>query len=146
MNRMSEKHEKARDYLNKVNVQKQYIKSMERKLDYLENVSISSPDISGMSHNPNRKTSVVESSAMRIINLRDEIQNEMEVLAEIEDEIMRVINSVKEPKLISLLTLRYLYDMKWKNIAIEIDCGVDNIYVLHRKALDKIELPKEEIS
>ena len=41
-------------------------------------------------------------------------------------------------KLQTILDLRYLAYMRWEQIAIELDYGIDNVYILHRKALDQI--------
>ena len=60
----------------------------------------------------------------------------------LKQDIIRRIKAVKEPELQTILDLRYLAYMRWEQIAIELDYGIDNVYILHRKALDQITVPE----
>jgi DNA-directed RNA polymerase specialized sigma subunit len=49
---------------------------------------------------------------------------------------------VDNPELQTILELRYLSNMYWEEIAIELGYGIDNVFRLHRNALDEIEIPE----
>ena len=56
--------------------------------------------------------------------------------------IIRRINAVDSAELQTILELRYLSYMRWEEIAIELGYGIDNVFRLHRNALDEITIPE----
>ena len=65
----------------------------------------------------------------------------MEGLVDLKKQILDSINKVEDPELRTLLELRYISYMSWENIASEMFYGIDNVFKLHRKALEQIEVP-----
>ena len=61
---------------------------------------------------------------------------------ELKKDIIRRIKAVDNPELQTILELRYLSNMYWEEIAIELGYGIDNVFRLHRNALDEIEIPE----
>ena len=97
---------------------------------------------SDMPKSPNRDGSRMEDAIIKIIDLESEINKDMMKLVELKKNIIRRVKAVESAELQTILELRYLSYMRWEEIAIELGYGIDNVYYLHRKALDEIEIPE----
>ena len=67
---------------------------------------------------------------------------DMMKLVELKKDIIRRIKAVESAELQTILELRYLSYMGWEEIAIELGYGIDNVFRLHRNALDEITIPE----
>ena len=63
-------------------------------------------------------------------------------LVDLKNEILGVIKAVDDEELRIILEKRYLNYEAWTDIADDLCVGVDNVYKLHKKALQKVKLPK----
>ena len=81
----------------------------------------------------------MEDNMVKIIDLKNEINNDIDRLIDLKKDIMALINGVKNPEYQTLLELRYLCFKKWEQIALYMNCGVDNVYKMHQKALRSIK-------
>ena len=97
---------------------------------------------SDMPKSPNRDGSRMEDAIIKIIDLESEINKDMMKLVELKKDIIRRVKAVESAELQTILELRYLSYMRWEEIAIELGYGIDNVYHLHSKALDEIEIPE----
>ena len=97
---------------------------------------------SDMPRNPNRGGSRMEDAILSIIDLQAEINQDMLELVNIKREIMTSIKSVDDPELQLLLELRYLNYVSWEQIALQMNFSIDNVFKLHKKALDLVEVPE----
>ena len=97
---------------------------------------------SDMPRNPNHAGSRMEDAILSIIDLQTEINQDMLELVNIKREIMTSIKAVNDPELQLLLELRYLNYVSWEQIALQMNFSIDNIFKLHKKALDLVEVPK----
>ena len=97
---------------------------------------------SDMPKNPNRGGSRMEDAILSIIELEAEINQDMAELVEIKRQIMTSVKSVTDPELQLLLELRYLNYISWEKIALEMNFSIDNVFKLHKKALDAVEIPE----
>ena len=97
---------------------------------------------SDMPRNPNKGHSRLEDAVIKIIELETEINKDMVELVELKKDIIRRIKAVESTELQTILELRYLSYMRWEEIAIELGYGIDNVFRLHRNALDEIKIPK----
>ena len=79
---------------------------------------------------------------IKIIELENEINKDMVELVELKKDIIRRIKAVESAELQTILELRYLSYMRWEEIAIELGYGIDNVFRLHRNALDEITIPE----
>ena len=95
-----------------------------------------------MPRNPNKGHSRLEDAVIQIIELETEINQDMIKLVELKKDIIRRIKSVESSELQTVLELRYLSYMRWEEIAIELGYGIDNVFRLHRNALDEIKIPE----
>ena len=85
---------------------------------------------------------MLEDAVIKIIELENEINKDMVELVELKKDIIRRIKAVESTELQTVLELRYLSYMRWEEIAIELGYGIDNVFRLHRNALDEIKIPK----
>lgn len=97
--------------------------------------------MSDMPGSPNRNIHKTENVIVKIVDLQEEIKRDMEGLVDLKKQIVDSINTVQDPELRTLLELRYLSYHGWEQIATEMYYGIDNIFKLHRKALEQIEIP-----
>ena len=80
-----------------------------------------------------------EDIIVKIIDLKNEINSDIDRLIDLKKDIMVLINGVKNPEYQTLLELRYLCFKKWEQIALYMNYGVDNVYKIHKKALRSIK-------
>lgn len=97
---------------------------------------------SDMPRNPNHGKSRLEDAVISIMELESEINRDMLELVGIKREITTCVKAVGDPELQLLLEMRYLNYASWDRIAASMDFSVDNAYKLHKKALDKIDIPE----
>lgn len=97
---------------------------------------------SDMPKNPNKGHSRMEDCICKIIDLESEINQDMIKLVELKKDIIGRIKAVESTEFQTVLELRYLSYMRWEEIAIELGYGIDNVFRLHRNALDEIKIPE----
>lgn len=97
---------------------------------------------SDMPGSPNRNIHKMEDVIVKIMDMKAEIHEDMLELVDIKKEIMGCIKRVEDPELQLILELRYLNYVGWEDIARDLGFGIDNVFRLHRKALDFIEIPE----
>lgn len=97
---------------------------------------------SDMPGSPNRNIHKMEDVIVKIIDIKTEIHADMLELVDLKKEIMDSIKKVEDPELQLILELRYMSYMGWEKIAGELGYGIDNVFKLHRKALDFVEVPE----
>ena len=83
----------------------------------------------------------MEDIIIKIIELENEINQDIDRLIDLKREIVTVIKAVSNPEYQTLLELRYLCFKTWEQIAVEM--GYENRYLhkLHNRALDKVIIP-----
>ncbi len=134
--------EKAKEYLSQTKGIEFRIQSILNEIKYYKELATSTAVIiSGMPRNPNKGTSKVENSVVKIVDCGEELQDELTRLLDKKEEIKQTIKTVNDPKLQTILELKYISNLKWKQISMETGYGVDNLYKLHKKALSKIKIP-----
>ena len=97
---------------------------------------------SDMSKNPNNDHSKMEDCICKIIDLESEINQDLMALVELKRDIIGRIKAVESTEFQTVLELRYLSYMRWEEIAIELGYGIDNVFRLHRNALNEIKIPE----
>ena len=80
-----------------------------------------------------------EDVIIKIVDLERETDAEIDRLVDLKKEIGRMIGMIDDPELQVLLELRYLNYQKWSEIANELHCTDNNIFKMHRRALEKME-------
>ena len=81
----------------------------------------------------------MEDIIVKIVDLENEINCDIDSLVDMKREIMNAIHSVRDLDYRTVLEMRYLCFKPWEQIAVEMGCSIDNVYKLHQKALKKLE-------
>lgn len=116
------------------------IRSKIELLDYLNDLSTKcTATFSDMPRSPNRGNSRFEDTVVKIIDLEHQIDDEIDRLVDVKRKIIEVISLVPNYEQQTLLELRYLNFKTWEQIAVDMNYGIDNIYKLHRKALNAVD-------
>ena len=140
---MNKKQNAAKKYLSQAFGLNQRIESKIDQIAILNDLATKATvTYSDMPKNPNKGHSRMEDCICQIIDLESEINKDMMQLVELKKDIIRRIKAVESAELQTILELRYLSYMRWEQIAIELGYGIDNVYYLHRKALDEISIPE----
>lgn len=133
----------AKKYLSQAFGLNQRIESKLGQIEELHDLATKATvTYSDMPKNPNRGHSRMEDCICKIIDLESEINQDMIQLVELKKDIIGRIKAVESTELQTVLELRYLSYMRWEEIAIELGYGIDNVFRLHRNALDEIKIPE----
>ena len=140
---MNRHQQEAKKYLSQAFGLNQRIESKLGQIEDLHNLATKATvTYSDMPRNPNKGQSRLEDCVIQIMELEAEINRDMIKLVELKKDIIRRIKSVENAELQTILELRYLSYMRWEEIAIELGYGIDNVFRLHRNALDEITFPE----
>lgn len=91
-------------------------------------------------------TSSLEDIVVKIIDLQQSINQDIDTLVDLKREIIQVIQAVDDKELQTLLEKRYLNYCSWEQIAVEMKYSIQHIYRLHSRALSKILIPQKDES
>lgn len=95
--------------------------------------------ISDMPKNPNRGDSRMADSVIKIIELQEEINSDINKLVELKREIMGVIKAVPNMEYQTLLEKRYLCFITWEQIAVDMNYSMQYTFRIHERALKEID-------
>ena len=133
---------KARDYLGQAFRLDQRINSKIEQMRSLNDLAAKcTSTITGMPGNPNRGKDSIGDIIAKIVDLQEEINRDIDALVDLKAEIYSVIRAIDNVECQTLLELRYLSFMRWEEIAVQLNYGMENIYRLHRKALNLVSIP-----
>ncbi|WP_049945143.1 DUF1492 domain-containing protein [Butyrivibrio sp. AC2005] len=82
----------------------------------------------------------MEDVIVKIIDLENEINSEIDELVDLKAKIMTVIKTIDNLEYQTLLELRYLCYKPWEQIAIDMGYSVNNIFKMHKKAIEMIKI------
>lgn len=97
--------------------------------------------LSDMPGNATRNVHHMEDVIIKIIDMQNEINQDIDKLIDLKKEIAQVIHKVENLEYQTLLELRYMCFKTWEQIAVEMRYGIDNIYRMHKKALEVTSVP-----
>jgi len=103
--------------------------------DLATKASVTLTDMPG---SPTRNTHQMENVIVKILDLEEQINADIDRLVDLKAEISKVINAVDDPDLRTLLELRYLSFKTWEAIAYEMGYDLRWVYKLHKRALDAV--------
>ena len=133
----------VKDYLSQAYRIDQRINSKIEQVSSLHDLATKATQtLSDMPGSATRNTHRMEDVIIKIIDLENEINTEIDRLVDIKREITCFINGVSNPEEQTLLELRYLCFKTWEQIAVDMGYSVENIYRMHRKALKNLEIPE----
>lgn len=92
-------------------------------------------------HNVHRMENII----IKIADMEDELNADIDRLVNLKKEIMAVIKSVENPEQQTLLELRYMCFKTWEEIAVEMGCTIRHIYRLRDDAIKKIIVSNQNV-
>ena len=132
---------KAKEYLSQAYRLDQRIDAKIEQVMSLRNLAAKATStLSDAMPSGTRNIHRMEDIIMRIIDLENEINADIDDLVALKHEIVKVIKSVPNLEYQILLELRYLCFKPWEQIAVEMGYGIDNVFRLHQKALKDLEV------
>lgn len=86
----------------------------------------------------------MEDTVIKIIDQERTIDGEIDALVDLKQEIREAIRAVPNLEEGFILEERYLCFRSWEEIASDMGYGIDNVFRLHRKALQHVKVPEEK--
>lgn len=133
----------AKEYLSQVMYIDQRINSkLEQVMTLREAATKATATLSDMPRPDSSNVRSMEDTIVKIVDLENEINRDIDQLVDLKAEARRMIAQVKEPDQQLVLELRYLCYKQWSEIMIELGCSEPTVYRLHGEALKKIVVPE----
>ena len=131
-----------KEYLSQAFYLDRKIKAKERQLEAIRcHAEYSSPKTDGEFIKSRSVQSALEESAVKIIELENYVSNQIKELVRLKAEIEQVIKSVGNIEYETVLEMRYLSFMDWKEISARMEYGGKYVFRVHGRALELIRLP-----
>lgn len=83
----------------------------------------------------------MEDVIVKIVDMENEVNADIDKLIDLKQEIMRTINAVENPEYHTLLELRYLCFKSWEEISVKMGYTRRHLYRMRDAALQKIKVP-----
>lgn len=119
-------------------------KRINSKLEQVESLNTlatkATSTLSDMPKSPNRGSSKLEDTIVKIIDLQEEINRDIDKLVDLKAEMVGTIKQIQNKELQVILEKRYLCFETWEKIAVEMNYSIQHIFRLHSKALKNIEI------
>ena len=135
---MKDKYKDIKKYLNRAyeltKTREKLEREYKKKREEVGSISVSNSEIKS-----NKIVSNVENKAIDLFNLEEKIKSHNIEIDEARKEIADIINQIEEENLRDVLRLRYLEFRKWEDIAYILNYSRANIFILHNKALKKVD-------
>lgn len=80
-----------------------------------------------------------EDIVIRVIELKKDISEQMKVYAELQAKISKEIDAIKDIRYRSLLIMRYMNGLKFREISEKMSYGTRWVLILHREALKEFD-------
>lgn len=100
--------------------------------------------LSDMPHNPNKNVHSMEGIIVKIVDLENEINQDIDELVDLKREIVTIIKRIENPVYQTLLELRYLGFKSWEQIAVEMGYSLQHVFRLHERSLKSVVQSKVE--
>ena len=85
----------------------------------------------------------MEDIIVKIVDLENEINRDIDNLVDLKREMVSVIKAVADPEQQTILELRYLCFKSWEQIAVDMNYSIQHVYRLRDRAYDEIVPPTE---
>ena len=105
------------------------------------NISIS---ISGMPGSGNRNIHKMENLLVKVADLQNEVQEELEQLIDMKMEITHLINKLENREQQLILEQRYLCMKTWEQIAVDLGYHSRHVRRLRDEAIDRLDRKQEK--
>jgi len=126
----------AKDFLQQAYRIDQRINSKLEQITSLRELATkATATLSDMPFSGTRNVHRMEDIIIKMVDLENEINQDVDSLVDLKHTMVSIIKRVDDPEQQTLLELRYLCFKTWEQIAVEMNYGIDNVYRLHRRAL-----------
>lgn len=130
----------AKEYLSQARFLDMRINSKIQQIASLNDLATKcTSTISGMPRNPNRGSSRMADAIVKIIDLEEEINRDIDALVDLKREIMSTIKSVSNTEYQTILEKRYLCFISWEQIAVDMNYSMQYAFRMHDRALKEID-------
>ena len=134
----------AKEYLGQAYRLDQRINSkLEQVMSLRDLATKATSTLSDVAPSGTRNVHRMEDIIVKIVDLENEINHDIDNLVDLKREMVSVIKAVTDPELQTLLELRYLCFKSWEQIAVEMEYSIQHIFRLHDKSIKEIVLPSE---
>lgn len=120
-------------------------RKIKSKIDQIAEMEALATKVSAILNDVKVQTSVdnhkTENAVIKMLEYQEELNDELNNLIEIKAETKKAIDAVSDDECKLVLEMRYLLYKSWEEIAVELNYGIDNIYRIHRNALNLISVP-----
>lgn len=100
--------------------------------------------LSDMPGSPTRNLHSMENIVVKMIDLENEINKDIDTLVDLKREFVSIIKKVDNTEHQTLLELRYLCFKTWEQIAVDMGYDLRYIHKLHNKALENCKINFKE--
>ncbi|EYE88017.1 hypothetical protein Q428_10185 [Fervidicella metallireducens AeB] len=132
---------RAKEYLSQAVWLDKLIQNKLEQMEKLEaiaqktTVDLSQEKVSG----GKASTSPMENAVVKLIELKHEINDDIDRLIDLKREIIETIGQLSDGSYKLLLEMRYIGGKSWDVIAVELGCDRRTIFRMHGKAIKEID-------
>lgn len=121
-------------------------KRIDLKIEQLKSLNLlatkCTSTLSDMPKSQSISNSRLEDTVVKIVDLQEEINRDIDSLVDLKRDIVRTIKSVQNPEYQIILELRYLCFKTWEEIAVQMNCSIDNVFKIRKNALKSVVIPE----
>lgn len=126
----------AKDYLKQAYHLNQRIDSKAEQIMVLNDLATKcTANLTGMPSGTNPSTSAMAETVAKIVDLKTELNADIDQLIDLQKKIITMINRIGNADLQIVLERRYLCNESFEKIALTMGYSIENVFILHRKAL-----------
>lgn len=114
------------------------VKSKMEELDRLNNSFLKSPSLKEINVQES-KVSLKDDAYVKIINLNDYINDQVDKLIDLKYELIKAIEQLDDSKERTIIWMKYISSKGWDEIAEELQISKTTLFILHDEAIKKIE-------
>jgi DNA-directed RNA polymerase specialized sigma subunit len=127
----------AKEYLSQARFLDARINAKIKQLDGLNTLATNATSVlSGMPHSPNRGTSKLETIIVKIVDLQEEINHDIDELVDLKRAIVTLIKQIPSDEQQAVLEKRYLNYQPWEQISVDMGYSSQHIFRIHNDALE----------
>lgn len=121
-------------------------KRIDSKIEQLKSLNLlatkCTSTLSDMPKSQSISNSRLEDTVVKIVDLQGEINMDIDSLVDLKRDIVKTIKSVQNPEYQIILELRYLCFKTWEEIAVQMNCSIDNVFKIRKNALKSVVIPE----
>lgn len=115
------------------------VKSKMEELDRLNNSFLKSPSLKEINVQES-KVSLKDDAYVKIINLNDYINEQVDKLIDLKCELIKAIEQLDNSRERTIIWMKYISSKGWDEIAEELKISKTTLFILHDEAIKKIDL------